>query len=94
MFLTRDILDDTGATNPEYVVTADDVDKLIAVECIPMDEQGRQGELVRLFANKQNKITCGKISRLTVLNSEVNSSVEKLGTFYLLLELASVLIIC
>lgn len=47
-----------GATNPEYVVTADDVDKLIAVECIPMDDQGRQGELVRLFANDQNKITC------------------------------------
>lgn len=31
-----------GATNPEYVVTADDVDTLIAVECIPMDNQGRQ----------------------------------------------------
>ena len=36
LFLTRDILDDTGATNPEYVVTADDVDKVIAVECIPL----------------------------------------------------------
>ncbi|GAB4862046.1 hypothetical protein Ancab_037300 [Ancistrocladus abbreviatus] len=47
-----------GATNPEYVVTADDVDKYIAVECIPMDDKGRQGELVRLFANEQNKITC------------------------------------
>ncbi|CAK9160916.1 unnamed protein product, partial [Ilex paraguariensis] len=47
-----------GATNPEYIVTADDVDKLIAVECIPMNDQGRQGELVRLFANDQNKITC------------------------------------
>ncbi|XP_024984731.1 uncharacterized protein LOC112520514 isoform X2 [Cynara cardunculus var. scolymus] len=47
-----------GATNPEYVVTADDVDKLIAVECIPMDDQGRQGKMVRLFANEQNKITC------------------------------------
>ncbi|XP_022718663.1 uncharacterized protein LOC111276943 isoform X5 [Durio zibethinus] len=47
-----------GATNPEYVVTADDVDKLIAVECIPMDDQGHQGELVRLFANDQNKIKC------------------------------------
>ncbi|XP_058743423.1 uncharacterized protein LOC131616177 [Vicia villosa] len=47
-----------GATNPEYVVTADDVDKLIAVECIPMDDKGRQGEIVRLFANDQNKITC------------------------------------
>lgn len=31
-----------GATNPDYVVTAEDVDKFIAVECIPMDEQGRQ----------------------------------------------------
>lgn len=53
---TRQYID--GATNPEYVVTADDVDKLIAVECIPMDEQGRQGAIVRLFANDQNKITC------------------------------------
>lgn len=32
----------SGATNPEYIVTADDVDKIIAVDCIPMDEQGRQ----------------------------------------------------
>ncbi|XP_039166965.1 uncharacterized protein LOC104444542 isoform X7 [Eucalyptus grandis] len=47
-----------GATNPEYIVTADDVDKLIAVECIPMDDQGRQGDIVRLFANDQNKIKC------------------------------------
>ncbi|KAI4370882.1 hypothetical protein MLD38_019180 [Melastoma candidum] len=47
-----------GATNPEYVVTADDVDKLIAVECIPMDDQGRQGDIVKLFANDQNKIKC------------------------------------
>lgn len=31
-----------GATNPDYVVTADDVDKRIAVECIPMDDKGRQ----------------------------------------------------
>ncbi|OWM70871.1 uncharacterized protein LOC116214220 isoform X2 [Punica granatum] len=47
-----------GATNPEYVVTADDVETLIAVECIPMDNQGRQGEIVRLFANDRRKITC------------------------------------
>lgn len=33
---------DVGATNPEYVVGADDVDKLIAVECIPMDDKGHQ----------------------------------------------------
>ncbi|GMN61566.1 hypothetical protein TIFTF001_030656 [Ficus carica] len=48
-----------GATNPEYIVTADDVDKIIAVECIPMDDQGRQGDIVRLFANDQSKIKCG-----------------------------------
>ncbi|KAJ4721441.1 Toll/interleukin-1 receptor (TIR) domain-containing protein [Melia azedarach] len=47
-----------GAINPDYVVTADDVDKMIAVECVPMDDQGLQGELVRLFANDQNKIKC------------------------------------
>ncbi|CAB4299537.1 unnamed protein product [Prunus armeniaca] len=53
---TREFIE--GATNPEYIVTADDVDKIIAVDCIPMDDQGRQGELVRLFANDQNKIRC------------------------------------
>ncbi|KAK9749083.1 hypothetical protein RND81_02G101300 [Saponaria officinalis] len=52
------LLINAEATNPEYVVTADDIDKYIAVECIPMDENGRQGEIVRLFANDQNKITC------------------------------------
>lgn len=30
----------SGAIEPEYVVTADDVGKLISVECIPMDDQG------------------------------------------------------
>ncbi|KAI7740092.1 hypothetical protein M8C21_026369 [Ambrosia artemisiifolia] len=47
-----------GATDPGYVVTADDVDNIIAVEGIPMDDRGRQGKVVRLFANGQNKITC------------------------------------
>ncbi|KAA8520351.1 hypothetical protein F0562_014607 [Nyssa sinensis] len=55
-----------GATNPEYVVTVDDVDKLIAVECIPMDDQGRQGELVKLFANDQNKISCDPDMQLEI----------------------------
>uniref|UniRef100_A0A5B6ZES7 Uncharacterized protein n=1 Tax=Davidia involucrata TaxID=16924 RepID=A0A5B6ZES7_DAVIN len=55
-----------GATNPEYVVTADDVDKLIAVECIPMDDQGRQGDLVKLFANDQNKISCDPDMQLEI----------------------------
>ncbi|KAD6453679.1 hypothetical protein E3N88_08385 [Mikania micrantha] len=51
-----------GATNPEYVVTADDVDKYIALECIPMNNQGRQGKVVRVFANDQKKITASKIN--------------------------------
>ncbi|KAJ7969338.1 Tripartite motif-containing 29 [Quillaja saponaria] len=61
-----------GATNPEYIVTADDVDKLIAVECIPMDDKGRQGELVRLFANDQNKITCDPEMQM-----EINTYISK-----------------
>ncbi|XP_072955457.1 uncharacterized protein [Typha angustifolia] len=47
-----------GASLPEYVVTADDVDTLLAVDCTPMDDNGRQGELVRQYANYQNKIIC------------------------------------
>lgn len=47
-----------GATVPDYVVTADDVGTFLAVDCTPMDDSGHQGELVSLFANNQNKITC------------------------------------
>jgi len=61
-----------GATHPEYIVTADDVDKLIAVECIPMDDQGRQGELVRLFANDQNKIRCD-----TEMQTEIDTYISR-----------------
>ncbi|KAJ9558567.1 hypothetical protein OSB04_013181 [Centaurea solstitialis] len=43
---------DTGATSPEYVVTADDVDKVVALECIPMDDQGHQGKMLGLFVNE------------------------------------------
>ncbi|KAH7848035.1 hypothetical protein Vadar_033068 [Vaccinium darrowii] len=55
-----------GATFAEYLVTADDVDKLIAVECIPMDDRGRQGNLVRHFANGLNKITCDPDMQLEI----------------------------
>lgn len=55
-----------GATNPEYVVGADDVDKLLAVECIPMDEKGHQGDLVKLFANDQHKIKCDPDMQLEI----------------------------
>ncbi|KAL6651035.1 hypothetical protein ACP70R_009960 [Stipagrostis hirtigluma subsp. patula] len=47
-----------GATMYDYVVTADDVGTLLAVDCTPMDDNGRQGDLVREFANSENKITC------------------------------------
>ncbi|KAL9248700.1 hypothetical protein AKJ16_DCAP10388 [Drosera capensis] len=61
-----------GATNPEYFVTADDVDKYVAVECVPMDDKGRQGMLVRQFANNQNKITCDPD-----MQSEIDSYLSK-----------------
>ncbi|KAL8495825.1 hypothetical protein ACS0TY_019801 [Phlomoides rotata] len=74
-----------GATNPDYIVTADDVDKLIAVECIPMDEQGRQGDLVRIFANDNNKITCD-----AEMQEEIDTYISKgMATFSLLILLDS-----
>jgi hypothetical protein len=42
----------------DYVITADDVGTLLAVDCTPMDDNGRQGDLVTEFANNGNKITC------------------------------------
>ncbi|KAJ1277085.1 hypothetical protein BS78_05G267000 [Paspalum vaginatum] len=46
-----------GATMYDYVVTADDVDTLLSVHCTPEDDNGRQGVLVRKFANDGNKIS-------------------------------------
>ncbi|PON56688.1 hypothetical protein PanWU01x14_179060 [Parasponia andersonii] len=57
-----------GATNPEYTVTANDVDKIIAVECIPMDDKGHQGDIVRLFANDQSKIKCDPEMKMEIDN--------------------------
>ncbi|XP_066377026.1 cysteine-rich receptor-like protein kinase 41 isoform X5 [Miscanthus floridulus] len=47
-----------GATMYDYVVTADDVGTLLAVDCTPMDDNGRQRHLWTRFANNGNKITC------------------------------------
>ncbi|XP_042497945.1 uncharacterized protein LOC122076612 [Macadamia integrifolia] len=47
-----------GAKQPNYVVTADDVDSYLAIEVQPLDNRKRKGELVRVFANGQRKITC------------------------------------
>ena len=31
-----------GAAQPEYTITADDCDNMVAIECVPMDERGRR----------------------------------------------------
>eukprot|EP00249_Psilotum_nudum_P024647 c29249_g1_i2 orf=524-2968(-) len=46
-----------GAGQPDYTITADDVDTMILLECTPMDERNRKGEMVRVFANDHNWIT-------------------------------------
>ncbi|CAL1371872.1 unnamed protein product [Linum trigynum] len=47
-----------GAKQPNYLVTADDVDTYLAIEVQPLDDRKRKGELVRVFANENRKITC------------------------------------
>ncbi|CAA2963549.1 Hypothetical predicted protein [Olea europaea subsp. europaea] len=47
-----------GAEQPIYLVTADDVDAYLAIEVQPQDDRKRKGELVKVFANEQRKITC------------------------------------
>uniref|UniRef100_A0A0D9VY04 Uncharacterized protein n=1 Tax=Leersia perrieri TaxID=77586 RepID=A0A0D9VY04_9ORYZ len=47
-----------GATMYDYVVSADDVGTLLAVDCTPMDDNTRQGDLVTEFANGGSKISC------------------------------------
>ncbi|GAV57083.1 hypothetical protein CFOL_v3_00621 [Cephalotus follicularis] len=47
-----------GAKQPNYLVTADDIDTYLAIEIQPLDDRKRKGELVRVFANEQRKITC------------------------------------
>lgn len=47
-----------GAKQPNYLVTADDVDTYLAIEVQPLDDRKRKGELVKVFANEHRKITC------------------------------------
>ncbi|XXG83895.1 hypothetical protein AAC387_Pa10g1543 [Persea americana] len=47
-----------GAKQPNYLVTADDVDFCLAIEVQPLDDRKRKGELVKVFANEHQKITC------------------------------------
>ncbi|KAM7486282.1 hypothetical protein LguiA_002291 [Lonicera macranthoides] len=48
----------SGATNPEYIVTADDVDTIIAIECVAMDHKEHLGKPFRVMANNGKRITC------------------------------------
>ncbi|OVA07595.1 hypothetical protein BVC80_8965g25 [Macleaya cordata] len=48
----------TGAKQPNYLITADDVDSYLAIEVQPLDNRKRKGELVKVLANEQRKITC------------------------------------
>ncbi|XWS29960.1 hypothetical protein CRYUN_Cryun24cG0075900 [Craigia yunnanensis] len=47
-----------GAKQPNYLITADDVDAYLAIEVQPLDNRKRKGELVKVFANEHKKITC------------------------------------
>ncbi|KAG6392214.1 hypothetical protein SASPL_146425 [Salvia splendens] len=47
-----------GAKQPNYLITADDVDTRLAIEVQPLDDRKRKGELVKVFANEHRKITC------------------------------------
>ncbi|KAK9036172.1 hypothetical protein V6N11_078181 [Hibiscus sabdariffa] len=47
-----------GAKQPNYLITADDVDTYLAIEVQPLDNRNRKGELVKVFANEHKKITC------------------------------------
>ncbi|XP_061369458.1 uncharacterized protein LOC133312304 isoform X2 [Gastrolobium bilobum] len=57
-----------GAKQPNYLITADDVDTLLAIEVQPLDNRKRKGEPVKVFANDNKKITC---------DPEMQSHIEK-----------------
>ncbi|KAJ7975521.1 Tripartite motif-containing 29 [Quillaja saponaria] len=47
-----------GAKQPNYLISADDVDSYLAIEVQPLDNRKRKGELVKVFANENKKIIC------------------------------------
>ncbi|CAE6116771.1 unnamed protein product [Arabidopsis arenosa] len=57
-----------GAKQPNYLVTADDVDSYLAIQVQPLDDQNRKGELVKVFANDNRKIAC---------HPEMQSNIDK-----------------
>lgn len=46
-----------GAAQPEYTITADDYNTILSLECTPMDDQNRKGNMVQVFVNDQNWIS-------------------------------------
>ncbi|KAF3444189.1 hypothetical protein FNV43_RR13879 [Rhamnella rubrinervis] len=75
-----------GAKQPNYLVTADDVDTYLAIEVQPLDNRKRQGELVKVFANEHKKITCDPDMQSAIertLNSGHASCIVLLSTGYL-----------
>ncbi|KAL7086387.1 hypothetical protein ACP275_13G000700 [Erythranthe tilingii] len=50
-----------GAKQPNYLITADDVDTYLAIEVQPLDDRKRKGELVKVFANEHRKIICDPV---------------------------------
>lgn len=50
-FLTLVFSLHAGAASPEYIVSADDCNAIVAIECVPMDDQGRR---VRLHCHLQS----------------------------------------
>jgi hypothetical protein len=47
----------TGAGQPEYMITADDCESKVMINCVPMDEHSRQGEVVTVVANDGKSIS-------------------------------------
>ncbi|CAK9198983.1 unnamed protein product [Sphagnum troendelagicum] len=52
---SRVIID--GAGQPEYMITADDCESKVMINCVPMDEHSRQGEVVTVVANDGKSIS-------------------------------------
>lgn len=58
-----------GAKQPKYLVTADDIDTVLAIEVQPLDDKKRKGEIVTVFANGHRKITCDPNMQNSILKT-------------------------
>uniref|UniRef100_A0ACD5ZDR4 Uncharacterized protein n=1 Tax=Avena sativa TaxID=4498 RepID=A0ACD5ZDR4_AVESA len=72
---TRQLIE--GATMDDYVVTAEDVDTLLAVDFTPMGDNGHQGHLVMEFANTRTKVTCDRDMQI-----DINTCITRGGAFF------------